>query len=62
MSLDLQDVEKAQRAAGSAGLQREHALEVPAHRHQVPLAFDVAESSQEKLPVNRRAILTRFGG
>ena len=39
------------RDALSAGLQGEHALDVPAHRHQVPLALDVLESPQQTLAI-----------
>src|ERR1039458_8039105 len=48
MLLELQNLEKERRAAHSAELQREHALEIPAHGHQAPLALDVLEASQEK--------------
>jgi hypothetical protein len=37
--------------APSAGLQPEHSLDVPAHRHQVPFAFDVIESAKQALSV-----------
>ena len=37
--------------AASAGLQGEPALDVPAHRHQIPLALDVFQSSQQGLPI-----------
>ena len=35
----------------SAGLHREHSLAVPAHRHQIPLAFDVIEPLQQALAI-----------
>ena len=41
MSISI-DIERPRdRDAGSAGLQRDHPLDVPAHAHQIPLAFDV---------------------
>jgi hypothetical protein len=49
MWIAVEKVEPSSFAALSAGLQGEHSLDVPAHRHQIPLAFDVGESSQEKL-------------
>src|SRR5882762_7166325 len=35
----------------SADLHREHSLDVPAHRHQIPFAFDVLQSSQQTLAI-----------
>jgi hypothetical protein len=32
----------------------EHPLQIPTHRHQSPLALDVAQSSQEKLSESQR--------
>jgi hypothetical protein len=33
-------------------LHREHSLDVPAHCHQIPFAFDVLEAPQQALPIS----------
>jgi hypothetical protein len=35
----------------SAGLHREHALDVPTHGHQIPFALDIFEASEQTLPI-----------
>src|SRR5450631_4659144 len=37
--------------ARSGGLQPEHSLDIPAHRDQVPFAFDVLESTKQALSI-----------
>jgi len=44
--------EARDRDALSAGLHREHSLDVPTHGHQIPFAFDVFESAQQTLSIS----------
>src|SRR6202034_4345287 len=53
------------RDAPSTGLHREHSLYIPAHRHQVPFAFDVLKPSKQTLPISHHRFDDaehRFGG
>src|SRR5665213_4492199 len=43
--------EASGRDALLAGLHREYSPDVPAHRHQIPFAFDVLETSQQALSI-----------
>ncbi len=47
MLISMENSECRGRDALSACLQGEHALDVPAHRYQIPLALDVLEPSGE---------------
>src|SRR5487761_2671016 len=51
MSILLDIEETKDRDAASAGLHREHSLDVPAHRHQIPFAFDVFQAPQQALAI-----------
>lgn len=57
--------ESSCRDGGSARLESEHSLDVPAHRHQVPFPFDVPESPQQALSISHHRFDDaehRFGG
>ena len=49
MRIYRQSLESRCRSARSRGLQGKHPLQIPAHRHQAPLAPSVCQSSQLKL-------------
>jgi len=51
MSISINIERPRDRDGASVGLHREHSLDVPAQGHQIPLAFDVVESSQPALPM-----------
>ena len=51
MGMTIDQGETESRGVLSTGLHREHPLDVPAHRHQIPFAFDAFESSQQTLPI-----------
>ena len=49
MSISIDNRRPRDRDATSAGLHREHPLDVPAHGHQIPLALEAFEPSQQAL-------------
>ena len=54
MWMSVDDGRSLRRATPSGGLQGEYPLDVPAHRHQVPLATHVRQPSQQELPEPHR--------
>src|SRR3970282_2266091 len=50
MQTEVREVHSEARTPASTGAQREHAPDVPAHRHQIPLALSILSPSQQELP------------